>query len=89
MIGKLNTTLVCRDGLYVLTLHSTEIVKWDDNHIELDTGGHVTATTARRMNQCAEEMDLGFRVYRKQGHMHVVHNGQDIEMLHRLLWIGR
>ena len=67
-ISKNNTTVTPRaDGSVVVTLHQTEIVKVFPTHIELDTGGWLTATTIMRMQQVCREMNLGWTVSRAGG----------------------
>ena len=71
MLGKLNTTIKERNGYMVCTLWNTDIVEWNDFSIQLDNGGYETLLTCRRMNQVAEDFNLNYRVYRKEGRMYV------------------
>ena len=70
-LSKNNTTVKTRDGETVVTLHHTDVVRFDDKQITLDNGGWVTATTCTRMNQASSQFGLGFRVSRKDGGMFV------------------
>lgn len=48
-----------------VTYHQTTIVRWDSDTVTLNTDGHDTATTRKKMNQAAEQFLLGFSVYQK------------------------
>jgi len=59
-------TAIYHDGDYqVVQFHYTNVVKFNDYEIILNTGGWKTVTTKRRMNQAAEQFGLDFRVYQK------------------------
>ena len=75
-ISRNNTTIVPKRDHTVVTLHQTEIVKVYPDRVELDTGGYLTATTIARMNQAANQMNLGFSVSRKGGEFSVRKIGQ-------------
>ncbi len=71
-----NTRVVDEFGATAVVLHGTPVVKvkrvnsnnsyqHDMWNITLHSGGYRTATTKRRMNEVAEEYDLGFKVYQK------------------------
>lgn len=45
--------------------HDTVVVRFDKDHIELNTGGWKSKTTKLRMNQASEQFNLGYRVYQK------------------------
>ena len=71
-----NNTSIESDGDYnVITLHSTEIVKYNDNIIILNHGGYVTHTTVTRMMQASNQLKLGYTVHRSKGQMFVTFNG--------------
>lgn len=70
-VSKNNTTVRTVDGETIVTLYGTEIVKFNAKQITLNHGGYITATTANRMNQVANEFGLPFRVCRKAGTMFV------------------
>lgn len=52
-------------GTIHVQYHDTDVVVFDDETIILDTGGWETVTTKARMNQTANQYDLGFHVYQK------------------------
>lgn len=44
---------------------NTTVVFWDENCIQLRSGGYETVTTKRKMNQTSNQFDLDFGVYQK------------------------
>lgn len=52
-------------GDKAITYIKTMIVKWDDQHVTLDSGGWRTVTTKRKMCQASRQFDLGYCVYQK------------------------
>ena len=75
-----NTTIYNDNGTTKVILYSTKIVEWNHNRdsIILNNGGWMTVTSKRRMNQVAEQFDLGFTVYQKDFEWYVVLNGQTL-----------
>ena len=75
-----NTAIYSDNGTIKVILYSTKIVEWNHNRdsIILNNGGWMTVTTKRRMNQVAEQFDLGFTVYQKDFEWYVVLNGQTL-----------
>jgi hypothetical protein len=45
--------------------HDTPVVSFNEETIELNTGGWRTRSTKVRMNQASQEFELGFRVFQK------------------------
>lgn len=73
-ISKNNTKI---DG-GVVWLHQTAIVEVDDNmNITLNSGGWRTATTKTRMNQVANEWNLGFQVFQHDFNWFLLVNGKE------------
>jgi hypothetical protein len=64
------------NGRYVVTLHQTDIVTYDEDSITLNTGGWKTATTKARMNFVSEEYRLGYKVVSKNREWQVAYNGE-------------
>lgn len=62
---KGNTRVSEQSGFTVVRLHSTDVVKFNNSFIVLNSGGWRTATTKARMNQASQEFGLGFYVYQK------------------------
>ena len=75
-----NTAIYSDNGTTKVILYSTKIVEWNHNRdsIILNNGGWMTVTTKKRMNQVAEQFDLGFTVYQKDFEWYVVLNGQTL-----------
>ena len=68
MIGSHKTTVRADIPNAVLSVvyHSTEVVKVIDNkYAVLDSGGWLTPTTKRRMNQASSEFRLNFQVFQR------------------------
>ena len=61
------TTTVVDGGTTYITYHETHVVKFTDKTITLNSGGFWSQTTKRRMNQAANEHNLGFEVLQKNG----------------------
>jgi len=53
------------DGFTNVRYHDTDVVSFNDRRIILRSGGWRTATTKTRMNQTANQFNLGFRVWQK------------------------
>ena len=51
--------------------HDTVVVSFTKDKIVLDSGGWKTATTKLRMNQTANEYNLGFQVYQDKKEWYV------------------
>lgn len=66
-ITKDNTTIRTEDDWTIIRYHNTDIVKFNNAYIVLDTGGWFTVTTKSRMNQIAREFQLDFSVYSEDG----------------------
>jgi hypothetical protein len=71
-LGKTATTVQTRDGQTEVQYHDTVVVAFDEVSVTLDSGGWRTASTKGRMNQAANQFDLGFQVYQERGEWYVV-----------------
>lgn len=60
---KLNTQVSTREPWIVVRLYDTEIVKFTPQLIRLDSGGHPTVTTKRRINETAARFLLPIKVH--------------------------
>jgi len=77
-VGKTATT-IAHDGKHnVLTYHSTQVVKWNEKEIVLNSGGWKTATTKLRMDQCSNQFNLGYQVSQKDFSWFVIFKGKEI-----------
>jgi hypothetical protein len=84
-IGTHATTVSNSDGFYRCTYHSTDVVKWNEKQIILDSGGWRTNTTKARMNQCSNQFGLGFNVFQDKGNWFVTLNGKTINFVDNLV----
>lgn len=79
-LSKNNTTLTTRNGVNVLTLHSTEIVRHNPatGEIVLNSGGWQTSTTKARMTQYFNTRNLPICVFQEKREWFVRANGQTL-----------
>lgn len=77
-IGRVHTTVVTHGGKTTVTYHSTPVVIFDGKTIELNSGGWQTATTKSRMNQTANQFDLGFTVSQRDFSWYVTYKGEEL-----------
>lgn len=61
--GKTATTVAEVDGWMVCTYHDTAVARWKGNRVILNSGGYLTATTKRRMNEVGDYYGLSFVVF--------------------------
>jgi len=65
LIGR-HATSVYNDGEYqCVKYHSTDVVKFNNKRVIINSGGWMTNTTKTRMNQASNQFGLGFQVYQK------------------------
>lgn len=79
--SKLGThkTTVYSDGNYIcVKYHETDVVKFNDFEIILNSGGWYTDTTKTRMNQASNQYRLGYKVFQKDFDWFVDYNGTTI-----------
>jgi len=79
MIGKHKTKIVKDGNEITVTYHQTAVVIVTKKWVTLNSGGHTTATTKKRMNQVSETYHLGFYVYQQQFKWVVRYKGLDLE----------
>ena len=78
-LGTLATTVKADDkGNTIIRYHSTDVVTFSPKRIVLNTGGWFTNTTRTRMNQAANQFNLGFSVYQKKFRWFVEFNGRTV-----------
>lgn len=71
----ISTTIKENDGMAIVTYHKTDVVKFNENMIILDSGGWRTQTTRSRMNRMSNDFDLGYSVYQKNKKWFVKYKG--------------
>ena len=65
-IGKHRTSIINDNNQLLVAYHSTIVVKVvNHRYVVLKSGGWLTPTTKRRMNQASNEYRLNFRVFQK------------------------
>jgi hypothetical protein len=79
-LGKGNTTVSAdANGLMVVTFHSTQVVKFNDKIIVLNSGGYHTATTKTRINQASSQFNLEYSVSQRDYSWYVTFKGKEID----------
>lgn len=72
-------TIILNDGNKTsVVYHQTAIVIFDQNTIQLNSGGWLTATTKKRMNQTSMQYSLSFGVYQKDFQWYVDYMGETL-----------
>lgn len=77
-IGKVHTKVFRDNGYTVVRYHQTDVVRFNDSEIILDSGGWQTATTKVRMNQASAQFGLGFIVFQKDYAWFVQYRGMTV-----------
>lgn len=76
-VGEHETSIInAMEKVQSVRYHSTDVVRFTDDYILLNTGGWFTQTTKRRMNQASLEYGLGFNVYQKNHVWYATHKGK-------------
>lgn len=71
-VGKHATVvLTTDDNTTSVIYHETQVVRFNYDHVILNSGGWQTQTTKTRMNQASNQFNLGFTVVQKQGKWYV------------------
>jgi len=72
------TSVFTENGSTYVVYHNTAVVRFNENEIELNTGGWRTVTTKARMNQASNQFDLGYQVYQRDYAWFVDYKGETI-----------
>jgi hypothetical protein len=75
----INTTIRGQQGWTIVRYHETDVVKFNNDVIILNSGKHKSATTKRRMNQTSNQFNLGFVVYQAAGKWYINCNGNTVD----------
>ena len=79
-VGSHKTSIFTDESGYTNVLyHSTQVVRFNDNEIILNTGGFESNTTKLRMNQASNQFRLGFMVYQKDYKWYIDYAGETYE----------
>ena len=73
-IGRVATKIIRDNETTKVRYHWTDVVTFTKDKIILDSGRYHTQTTKTRMNQTANQFDLGFNVYQENFEWFVVVN---------------
>jgi len=71
-VGTHKTRVYVDEGFTIVKYWRTKVVKFNEEHIILDNGGWLTATTKLRMNQASNEYSLGYQVYQEDCSWYVI-----------------
>ena len=63
-----NTKITKSGNETTVTFYNTDIVSFDIETITLDSGGHRTASTKKRLNETSVRFNLGYKVYTEKGY---------------------
>ena len=61
-LSSYKTKIARFDNGAIVTYQTTNIVEFNAERVHLDTGGWQSVTTKRKMNQAANQFDLGYSV---------------------------
>lgn len=76
-VRGVGTSIRVENGTTIIRYHDTDVVKFNDRTIQLDTGGWKTATTKLRMNQAANQFNLRYHVSQYRGEWYVEFRNSD------------
>ena len=76
-IGTHRTSIRTDDNVTRVKYHYTNVVTFDDSEIQLQSGGHHTATTKRRMNQTSSQFPLGYKVSQRNYQWYITYKGSE------------
>lgn len=71
-VGTVHTTVFNSLGSTYVRYHNTDVVRFNDSEITLKTNGWYTQTTKNRMNQAANQYNLGFSVSQRDWKWYVM-----------------
>lgn len=76
--NKLNKTTIYQEGnKTVVQYYNTNIIKFNDDNIELNNGGFKTRSTKDRLNQIAKMFNLNYQIYQKDNEWFVAYKKLD------------
>lgn len=77
--GNSNTKVFTEGGKVKLQLYDTVVLSWDPaaNTVELNSGGFITQTTKRRINEALQLLGFNASIYQKGGKWYVDKQGQE------------
>lgn len=77
--GNSNTKVFTEGGKVKLQLYDTVVLSWDPvaNTVELNSGGFITQTTKRRINEALQLLGFNASIYNKGGKWYLAKQGQE------------
>jgi exopolysaccharide biosynthesis protein len=78
-VGSHKTAVFNSDGMTRIVYHTTEVVKFNQSIIVLNSGGWRSNTTKARMNQASNQFDLGYCVYQNNFEWFVDFDGKTLD----------
>ena len=78
-VGKVATKIREDNGYTCIRYHNTDVVKFNDKEIVLNSDGWRTMTTKTRMNQASSQFGLNFGVFQSKGDWFVQFGGHGEE----------
>jgi Na+-translocating ferredoxin:NAD+ oxidoreductase RnfG subunit len=85
MIGKHATNIYTENGVTNVIYHQTKVVGFNEDEVILNSGGHHTATTKRRMNETSETFGLGYHVFQEGFTWYVRFKGEVVKFVDGLI----
>lgn len=80
-VGSHATSIYQSNGFTCVKYHATEVVKFNNEKIILNSGGWETATTKNRMNQASNQFGLNYHVFQRDFQWYVDFSGSNQEMI--------
>jgi len=84
-LGSHKTSILTENGITKIIYHSTCVVSFNHEMVQLNSNGWQTATTKTRMNQASNQFDLGFTVYQKDFTWFVEYQGKTLEFFDHMI----
>lgn len=88
-LGTHATTVRYENGATIVRYHQTDILKFNEDKIILNTGGWNTTTTKKRLNQASAQFGLNYHVYQKNYDWLVEYKGRVIIWIEPILILDR
>ncbi len=61
------TSITSKNKKTIIALYQTKIVVFDEKSIILNSGGHRTMITKKRMNTASDSFNFGYYIFQKKG----------------------
>lgn len=85
-IGSHKTTIYTNEeGLTCVKYWNTDVIKFNESKIILNSGGYYTVTTKTRINQAFNQYNLNCSLFQKKGEWFVKQNEKVIPFLNNMV----